>query len=135
MALALRDTFNHLKIKACDFVAIGAVVFASIAIFTTYLCTASATAEVCVIEVDGKEYASYDLSSVSEKKIVEIDNIYGKNIIVIYNDGAEIIYSDCPDGREVKDGRITASGQSLICLPHRLCVRLEGKKSTDAVSW
>lgn len=113
----------------------AAVAATSMLLFLVYFKGGVSGARVCVIEVDGREFASYELSSVSGRKIVEIENDYGKNTVAIYSDGAEVIYSDCPDGREVKAGRITEAGESLICLPHRLCVRLEGKKKDDAVSW
>lgn len=104
-------------------------------IFAVCLTSPKTGAKRCVIEIDGREFASYELSAVSGEKLVEIDNEYGKNTVAIYGDGAAVIFSDCPDGTEVKAGRITESGQSLICLPHRLCVRLEGKTDNDAVAW
>ena len=44
--------------------------------------------------------------------------------------------SDCPDRREVAEGEISRRGQSLICLPHRLIVRIaqEGGE-TDASTY
>ncbi len=85
----------------------------------------------CVIEINGEEFARYDLTTLAEEKIINIDNEYGKNTVVIDGHGAAVIYSDCADGLEVKSGKITASGQSLICLPHRLTIRLEGAIRTD----
>ncbi len=93
------------------------------------------TATVCVIEINGEEFARYDLSTLTEEKIIEIDNEYGKNTLVLDRFGAYVTYSDCADGLEVKAGRIDTAGQSLICLPHRLLIRLEGGEDTDALAW
>ena len=89
----------------------------------------------CVIEINGEEFARYDLPAITGEKVIEIDNEYGRNTIIIDKNGAAVTHSNCADKYEVKAGKITSSGQSLICLPHRLTVRLEGAEKSDGIAW
>ena len=72
-----------------------------------------------VVEVDGEAYGVYPLDRIE-----------------ISPDGVRVTESDCPDRREVAEGEISKRGQSLICLPHRLIVRIaqEGGE-TDASTY
>lgn len=132
--MALRDIFNKLKFSSADICVMLLVALAAVIMF----CLASGSggqATVCVIEIDGEEFARYDLPLLAQEKVIEIDNQYGRNTIVIDKHGAAVTYSDCADKHEVKTGKITTSGQSLICLPHRLTVRLEGADKVDGTAW
>ena len=48
----------------------------------------------------------------------------GENVLVIENGTARIEEADCPDGLCVRQGSISRPGESIICLPHRLAVRV-----------
>ena len=135
MALALREHFKKLGITLWDWGIMLAVLVVSVIIFAFSVTNLDGKASFCIIEIDGEEFARYDLYALAEPRTIEIDNEYGKNTIVIDSQGAKVVYTDCPDGYELKEGEITLPGQSLICLPHRLCIRLEGKKESNAVSW
>lgn len=132
MVLAQRELFKKSITKA-DIVIIISSLVLSVLILTFSLNNHSP--KDCVVEVNGKEIARYSLEQIQGEKTVEIDNEFGKNVIVIDNNGAKITQSSCPDGLEIKSGKITKSGQSLICLPNRLVVRLEGKDKSRVVSW
>jgi len=44
--------------------------------------------------------------------------------------------ADCPDRLCVKTGKISKPGESIICVPARISVRLTGgKDDSDAVAW
>ena len=132
--LVLRDIFNKLKITCADGIIISCVMLAAVLLFIS-ASRGGDTPSVCIIEINGEEFARYDLMSIKNEKIIEIDNEYGRNTIVIDNRGAAVTFSDCADCLEVKAGRIDKSGQSLICLPHRLTVKLDGKNNSDGTSW
>ncbi|MBQ6999309.1 MAG: NusG domain II-containing protein [Clostridia bacterium] len=110
-----------------------AVVLVAVIIFS--FAAGGQSPDVCVIEINGEEFARYDLITLADEKVLEIDNEYGRNTVVIDKHGAAVTYSDCADKIEVKAGKITSSGQSLICLPHRLTVRLEGADNVDGTAW
>ena len=57
----------------------------------------------------------------------------GSNTLVIENGQAWIEQADCPDGLCMKTGKISRTGQSIICLPHRLSVEIVGETSPSDV--
>ena len=42
-------------------------------------------------------------------------------------------HSDCPDQICVRSGEISAAGQSVVCLPNRVVVKITGVAQLDAV--
>lgn len=89
-----------------------------------------------VIEVDGEEYASCDFASFEDGEIrdIEVHTDYGCVTVRIGKGYAEIIKSDCPSQSCVKTGRIEHSGQSVICLPMRVSVRILGTMPYDGMT-
>jgi len=60
-----------------------------------------------------------------------IESEEGFNILEIQNGEASIIVADCPDGLCVKQKAISKQGESLICLPHKLVITVEGAEERD----
>ncbi len=83
--------------------------------------------ESVAIFVDGREYASYNLTEISGIKNVEINTEFGHNIIEITSDGARVTKASCPDKTDIQSGKITKPGQMLVCVPNRVTVRILGK--------
>lgn len=77
---------------------------------------------VIVVEQDGKELARLPWGQERTLRVESADG--GYNLIVVGPEGVSITEADCPDQLCVKQGLIDGGGQSIICLPHRLCVRL-----------
>ena len=48
------------------------------------------------------------------------------NLLVIENGAARIVEANCPDQICVNHGAIRYEGESIVCLPHRLVVSVEG---------
>lgn len=86
---------------------------------------------------EGKLYKKLPLNKDSGDTSITIDNELGENIIEINNEQVKIIDADCHDKICVKAHAISKPGESLICLPHKLVVRIigEGKQETDEVSF
>ena len=85
-----------------------------------------------VVEQDGRETARYALS---EDRTVRIEGEGGYNHLVIQGGEAWLSEADCPTQLCVKTGKIRYAGQSIVCLPHRLAVRIVGGASAlDAVT-
>lgn len=61
----------------------------------------------------------------------------GYTLRLVIEDGSVWIEdADCPDKLCVKTGRVTKSGESIICVPARISVKLTGgKDNEDAVAW
>ena len=81
--------------------------------------------------VDGKLYATYSLTEFEKPKKIEVVTEYGKNVLQMDCDGVSIIDASCPDKRDVKAGKITKAGQTIICVPNRVLVKLTGKSDSN----
>lgn len=82
------------------------------------------------VEIDGKEVGRYSLSNDGEYPLNG-----GTNILVIRDGECYLSYADCPDKICVKKGGIRYRGQSIICLPNRVSVRVIGEEEgVDIVS-
>lgn len=88
-----------------------------------------------VIEIDGKIYGRYNLSDYQEPREIEITTQYGYNKVLISSGGVKVLEADCPEQTDVKMGLISRSGESIICLPHRLVIYIEGESDYDGVSY
>lgn len=75
-----------------------------------------------VVTVDGTETARYPLT---EDRTVTIGTA-DWNVLVISDGGAAVADANCGDHTCVRMGRISREGESIVCLPHRLTVRVEG---------
>lgn len=68
-----------------------------------------------------------------------------REFVVEYNGGLNrlkaedgkiaVIEADCPDKDCVKRGWLKKPGDSAICLPHRLVIRITGGSEVDGVTW
>ena len=78
-----------------------------------------------VVEVDGKTVASYPLDT---------DGVFvlngGTNTLEIKDGRARISDADCPNMQCVRQGWISRGGQSIVCLPNKVVVTIEGNDKT-----
>ncbi len=73
--------------------------------------------------------ASYPLSGERTEEFLSPDG--GRNILVISSGEAYIQDADCPDRLCVKQGKISRTGQTLTCLPHKLLVTIEDGREAE----
>ena len=85
-----------------------------------------------IVEQEGRETARYALG---EDRTVRIEGAGGYNLLVIEGGEAWLSEANCPNRLCVKTGKIRYAGQSIVCLPHKLAVRIAGGASgLDAVT-
>lgn len=53
------------------------------------------------------------------------------NTLIIENGMAQVVEADCPDQICVDHGAIRYAGESIVCLPHKLVVTVEGGAAGD----
>lgn len=80
------------------------------------------------ISVAGEAYGEYSLS---EDQTIEIDNEYGRNVVIISGGKVYMSEADCPDGYCIGQGEKGKSGQTIVCLPHKLVVEIIGDGSGE----
>lgn len=86
---------------------------------------------VANVTVDGKHYQTIPLTK--EEKTVEIRTDLGYNILKIHDCGVEMYEADCPDQVCLGFGFITQPKQTIVCLPHRVLVEIEGQTGEEEV--
>ncbi|MDO5717014.1 MAG: NusG domain II-containing protein [Tissierellia bacterium] len=78
-----------------------------------------------VVTVNGEEvYRTSFSKEITEKKI---ESPYGYNVIEIGEDYVRVLDASCPNKLDVKQGKIHSPGQSIICIPNRMVVTIEGQ--------
>lgn len=77
------------------------------------------------IEIAQKLYGNYDLSKEQEIKIIDEK---GDLILtcVIKNNSIKVATSNCPDKICIDDGSIGLTGQTIVCLPNQVVIRIIG---------
>ena len=89
----------------------------------------SQSGEVVSIYVDGEIYKTLPLDKDCE---TVVKSEYGTNKVVIRDKKVFVTDADCPD-RLCEKNEITKSGRSIVCLPNRLSVVIEGEKAQEKI--
>lgn len=87
----------------------------------------SAPGMVANIYQDGVCIDSIDLSQVTGAETYTVECDAGTNVIRVEPGRICILEADCPDQVCVRTGWLTDSAAPIVCLPHRLVIRLEEK--------
>ena len=86
---------------------------------------------IALVSVDGEELEQVSLSALTGPE----ERTYTHNGYTLHvtftADSAQVTVSDCPTQDCVHTGEITRSGQSIVCLPARLIIQLEGGATED----
>ena len=87
-----------------------------------------------VVYVNGERTAAYPLSEDTTVTLRAPNG--GCNVLVISDGCAEISEASCPDGICVRTGSVRYEGESIVCLPNKTEIRIEGAASSgvDLVS-
>lgn len=123
---------KHMKLEFCkyDFLAIGIVVAMAILVSVIFWTSVGAE-EGSMLSVYQEGVLTKELSLDSDVEFV-IEGDY-KNVITIKDGKAAITESDCPGTDCVHSGWIHEAGRSIVCLPNRVELRIEGTSEVDFV--
>lgn len=123
---------KEVRFRFCkgDLFAIGLValsaVFAGIVFWAG---THSKSGNIAAVYQDGKLLREISLDQDTE---FTVEDLYTNHIIV--KDGEVWIgASDCPGNDCVHSGAIREAGRSIVCLPNRVEIRIEGSSEVDFV--
>lgn len=81
-----------------------------------------------VVVKNGKDVASYPLSDDTE---VRLENGDGYNILVIKDGYAFIKEASCPDKICVNNTKKKYNGETLVCLPNKITVKIVSSEQPD----
>ena len=71
------------------------------------------------VTVDGELVAEYSLSKDGEYHLNG-----GTNLLIVSGGKAFIKDADCPDGLCIHQGKISRSGERIVCLPNRVMIEV-----------
>ncbi len=118
-------------IKKADIVLFVVLLLGGIALSLLSAAGNSAGGQV-EITANGEPYGTYSLS---KNQTIEIKQNGHINKITIKDNTVQMSYSDCKNQVCVKDGRISRTNQSIVCLPNRIVIRITGgEEEYDAIS-
>ena len=118
-------------VKKADIFLIALLLLAGIGLWLFFSFSPSADGDAVVITVNGKETGRYPLSEDREIPIRQGGLI---NVVAIKGGAVWMTEANC-SGREcIRRGSITKSGESIICLPHRVVAEIVSEDSPyDAI--
>ncbi len=105
--------------KRNDWLLIGIVLFVAAGLFLAQFLQGSPEGAYVVVSIDGKEAGRYSLAK--DQQI----GLETGNTLLIEEGSVKMKEADCPDQYCVKQSAISRSGESIICLPHRVVVEIE----------
>lgn len=82
-----------------------------------------------IVTVNDEIYGSYSLS---ENASYNIETEYGSNKLVIKDGKAYIDKADCENQICVNSSPINKTGESIICLPHKLVIYIDGNEDNKS---
>ena len=113
--------------KKMDLILIAVLLAAAGLFYAFFSRKSSGEARFVVAKSDGREVGRWALTEDVE---ADIDTDYGHNRIQISGGEVKMTEADCPDGYCMQQSAVTASGGSIICLPHRLIVELTDEEGS-----
>lgn len=78
------------------------------------------------VYLDGELVRSIDLNAVALPYEFTVESSRGYNRVLAEHGRISVIEADCPDHLCIKQGAIENDAIPIVCLPHRLVIRIEG---------
>lgn len=116
-----------IKFKKGDIIVIISVII--LIIIVSVLTFPKSSGKEVEISIDGKSHF-YPLN---KDTTIETDGEF-KNIVTIRNDEVWISNANCPDKLCKNTGKISKKGQSIICVPEKMIIRITGGGEVDAIT-
>lgn len=113
---------------------LSALVLIGVGLLGAYLLRVSGGAPHVVIEVDRKVIYDIPLTGESKAKIIQVEEGNGQyNRIEIKQGVVRVVEANCPDKICVKWSAIRNNGETIVCLPHRMVIKILGGKQKGSI--
>jgi len=121
-----------MKLKKGDILLLLIVLLAGVSYFGLNFIYKDTAQKDIVISVNGREYDRLDMNSLRSEELIHIDFETGR-YIDIKADSNGVYVSDvvCPDKLCQKTGVIDKVGESIVCLPNKVQIFIEGNEKTE----
>lgn len=122
--------------KKLDIILIAGILLIGMILLAAYRIWYHTPGGTVEVAIDGKVYQTMSLS---EDTTITLPAENGYNILTIRDGCADITDADCQDKLCVKQKKIRYTGETLVCLPHKLVVKVtdsteDAENGPDAVS-
>ena len=118
---------NTIKNHRLDIIVLAFLLLVTVSLLLVVTFT-KAEGNYVVVEIDGTISGEYPLFI---NGTFELNG--GTNTLVIENGEAYLSYSNCPDHTCEKTGKIRYVGETIICLPNRLSITVQGEYTENSV--
>ncbi len=117
--------------KKKDIILIGTILVIALVSFLVLNLRSNHTGNTVIVSVSGEIYGKYPLN---ENRIIDVNENKGHNRIVINDGKVYMEEADCPDKYCVSQGKISKTGETIVCLPHKLSVEIKNQsEATDEI--
>lgn len=110
-----------------DLFLIAAILTVAMLIFMLLILFQQKGARV-IVTVDGRQIAAYSLD---ETISTDIKTAWGENHLHIQGGTASVTDADCKDKLCVYQKAISRKGETIVCLPHKLVISIEGAREGE----
>ena len=116
-----------IRVRPTPWDGLVALAVAAFALFLLYLFRpAPGNFLTATVVLNNEVIAQYPLSSLSEPVTLYLEELDYPLTIQAERGRIRISQANCPDQVCVRQGRIQYQEETIVCLPHRLVVRIEG---------
>lgn len=122
-------------IKSRTWILLLAAAALLLGLISRWVLTADARGTVAEIVQDGVVLYEIDLSKVTrEESFVIAWPEGGSNTVCVQPGRICVSHANCPDRICIRQGWLSRQAAPIVCLPHRLVIRLRGAGDADALS-
>lgn len=118
--------------KKRDIILIAAALAAAAALYGFSQLSLGTEASVVVVTVDGEERLRRPLAMEDTYEIRQEDG--SVNVIAVEDGAVYMKEANCRDGLCIRQGKMKNAAKTIVCLPHKLVVQLEGDAPESDVS-
>lgn len=114
------------QIRRNDLLLIGGLALLSVILLIIPIVTAvKPKSPALLIQVDGKEYGTYPLTTDRE---IEIND---SNVCRIQDGKVKMVSADCPDQICIQESAIDENGGTIVCLPNKVVLSIVDAKESE----
>jgi len=110
--------------KKKDVIIIAAALACALALYLVSQITLSSEASSVVVLLDGEEVLRRPLAYSDSYEIAQEDG--SRNVICVENGVVFMQEANCRDGLCIRQGKMKNGAKTIVCLPHKLVVKMDG---------
>lgn len=115
--------------KKKDAIIMAAALVLALALYGISQVSGGREASVVVVSIDGEDVLRRPLAMEDSYEIKQEDG--SVNVVAVRGGAVYMESANCRDGLCIRQGRMKNAAKTIVCLPHRLVVRLEGDAPLD----